>query len=93
MKKLITLLFAFLLISGVGFSKISAENNTYTVTIDPGLYGNGIRNYSGPISVPAGSSLTLGDFILTSEYLTNNKYYFRGYHLYGQMDEETGKRS
>ena len=93
-KKLLSLLFVAAILTGVGTSKVAADDAyTYTVTFDTGLYGVEVIDRTDgkntPVTAPlvyrADDALNLGDFRVFD--LNNNKYYFIGWHLYGQMDE------
>ena len=91
MKKLLTSLLVALLLCIVGFGSVSAEENyTYTIEFDNGMYGVITDLNGNPVSEIKDIDPKLGPTFVPSNYrveVTNPKYYFKGFHISGIMDE------
>ena len=99
MKRLYIFLFVLLLVFSSAFARVSADETpkstySYTVTFDGGQYGSVVDKDGNPVTsvtiVPG--SQTQKDFD-PNQYSVqlnnpNDKYYFKGFHISGHMDEK-----
>ena len=87
MKKLLLCIFAVLLLLNAGYKSINADDDyTYVVTIDGGQYGTVYDEKGNPVTDP----IPADEFDLGNYRVEINdgyeKYYFRGFHISGKMD-------
>ena len=102
MKKIFSILFIVLMVFGISTAIIDADETTYTIQFDGGRYGT-VTGDSGTVlkNIPFNSRFysngneativfpdnTQYKFTLSKANDPENKYYFKGYHISGQVDE------
>lgn len=94
LKRLLTVLFAALLILGVSSKHIYADDPTYTVETDGGLHG--VATLDGKNTVPFNTELTItqnsdgsysiknGSAVVYTVTVSDDKYYIKGIHISGR---------
>lgn len=87
MKKLLLCIFAVLLLLNAGYKSINADDDyTYVVTIDGGQYGTVYDEKGNPVTDPIpADEFDLGNYRVEIKD-GFEKYYFRGFHISGKMD-------
>ena len=99
MKKILAILFIILLVSANGINNILADEAkettySYTITFDGGQYGTVVDNKGNEVTsitiVPGSEDQKNFDPNQYSVRLKNpnDKYYFKGFHISGRMDEK-----
>jgi len=101
MKRILSILFIFLILFGISPVDLCADETTYTVQFDGGRYGtitgdsgskldcipfNSTYYLNGNTATIVFPDRSIHEFTLNKTNDPNNKYYFKGFHISGQVD-------